>query len=260
MILEQFNNPSRIFQYDYIYIDAIFLVIWIFILLKDKKYSALVFGAVIAPIIYYIDAHIWWNGLTGVGTFIREYWIGGVSIPHPLGGYLWQKFGADFMMTISYGLFTFPWLWIMFESLRSRAWKQMAKYTLLFFGFLMLTPLLSTLLPINDMAVEAVRHTGSNIWLINLLIGYGLLLVVYRRELAVVGKVFLIGMLGVLIMEIPLFVFGIRPTGIGFILLEAVFLLNQGVPYLFLAWDKVLPKLKMRIAYDPDRGASIQHH
>ncbi len=257
MILEQFNNPSRIFQYDYIYIDAIFLAIWIFILLKNKKYSALIFGAVISPIIYYIDAHIWWNGFSATGTFMREYWIGGMAVPHPLGTYFWQKFGADFMMTISYALFTFPWLWIMFEGLRSKAWKQMAKYTLIFFGFWILIPLLSILLPTNNVMVETVRHTSSNIWLINLLIGYGLLFLVYRRELATVGKVSLIGMLGALIMEVPLFVFSIRPTGIGFILLEAVFLLNQGVPYLFLVWDKVLPKLKMRTVYDPVRGASI---
>lgn len=166
-------------------------------------------------------------------------------MPHPLGHYALLKFGADFMMTISYTLFTFSWLWIMFENVGIKKRNEIIKYTLFFFGFWLLAPLLSMLLPINNTIVETVRHTGSQIWLANLIIGYGLLFVVYRKELQTVGRVFLIGIVGTLIMEIPLYLFGVRPTGIGFILFEAVFLLNQGVPYVFLIWDKVLPRLKI---------------
>ena len=246
MILDQFSNPSRIFQYDYIYIDTIFLLVWVGVLLWNRKYTALLFGLAIAPILYFIDAHIWWNGLTNSGAVLREYWIDGTAVPHPTGTFMWQKFGADFMMTISYALFTFPWLVILFENVRKPNWKTVTKYTSMFFGFWLLTPLLSLALPLNNTVVETVRHTGSQIWLVNLLIGYGILLAIYRRELQIVGKVFLAGMIGAFIMELPLFVFGIRPTGLAFIFLEAIFLLNQGVPYLFLFWDKVLPKLKRR--------------
>ncbi len=247
MNLEQFYNPSRIFQYDYIYIDTIFLLIWILILLRNKKYSAFIFSAIIAPIIYFIDTNIWWNKLIVAGTYIREYWIGSIQLPHPLGQYFWPKFGADFMMTISYALFTFSWLWIMFENLRVKNKNEIIKYTSLFFGFWLLTPLLSIILPIDNTIVETVRHTGSQIWLFNLILGYGILLIIYRKELKTVFKLFLIGMMGAIVMELPLYLFGIRPTGIGFILFESVFLLNQGVPYLFLVWDKLLPKLKLRV-------------
>ena len=112
--LEQFVNAQRFFQYDYIYVDIVFLIIWIIFLIKNKKTSALIFSTTIAPIIYIIDAVIWWNASAGpslpVGTFIREYSIGGISMPHPLGGFFWLKFGADFMMTISYALFAFSWI------------------------------------------------------------------------------------------------------------------------------------------------------
>ena len=49
--LQQFTDVRRIFQYDYIYIDAVFLLVWIVFLIRNKKYSALIFGAIIAPII-----------------------------------------------------------------------------------------------------------------------------------------------------------------------------------------------------------------
>lgn len=47
-------------------------------------------------------------------------------------------------------------------------------------------------------------------------------------------------------MELPLYLFGIRPTGILFILFEGIFLLNQGVPYVFLTIDKVIPWIRKR--------------
>jgi len=241
MLLESFSDPSRVFQYDYIYVDATLLLIWIFFLLWNKKHKALLFGLVIAPIIYFIDAQIWWNTLTEGGVFIREYWIGGVQITHPLGEYFLLKFGADFMMTISYALFTFSWIWIMFENVRKTNWREVIKYTSLFFVLWILTPALSILISLNDTLVQAVRHMDSQMlfWIINVLIGYSLLLIVYRHNLKLVVKVFLIGLVGALIMEIPLYLFDIRPTSIYFVLFEAVFLLNQGVPYLFLFWDKV---------------------
>jgi hypothetical protein len=247
MNLDAFHNPSRIFQYDYIFFDAIFLVIWIFILLKNKKYSALKFGLIIAPIIYVIDALYWWNTFAGAGlpkgTFLREYWIGSMQVPHPLGRYVWLKFGADFMMTISYSLFTFPWLWIMFENVRATKYKQIIKYTALFFASWILVPLLSKLLPINDLIVSTIRHTNTSLtfWIVNAIVGYVILFLIYRREPRTVLKIFLAGMTGALVMEIPLYLFKIRPTSFAFIIFETIFLLNQGVAYLFLIYDKVLP-------------------
>lgn len=96
------------------------------------------------------------------------------------------------------------------------------------------------------MVVEAVRHMQAQIpfMIADVVGGYLILLIVYRKELATVGKVFLIGVAASLIMEIPLYLFQIRPIGIKFLFFEALFLLNQGVPYLFLVYDKLLMKNK----------------
>jgi hypothetical protein len=243
---------QRIFQYDYIYIDAVFLVIWIAILIFNKKYKALIFGVIIAPIIYFIDAYIWWNTQAGPlfpsTTFIREYWIGGVVMPHPLGIYFWQKFGADFMMTISYALYAFPWIWICFENLKSKNFRSITKYTILWFGFWILVPLLSILFSVNDTLVQSVRHMNSQYtgWVISFIIAFSLLFIVYRKNISVVFKVFLIGVVGALVMELPLYIFHIRPMTLSVLFFDAIFMLNLGVPWLFLVYDKVLPYISKK--------------
>jgi hypothetical protein len=250
----EFYEARRVFQYDYIYVDAFLLCVWLFVLMWNREYRPLLFGLAIAPMIYFIDAVIWWNSSAGdsyiAGTFIREYWIGGVQVPHPLGAYRWLKFGADFMMTISYALYAFPWLAIVLGELRRQQWlsKRVIGYTALWFGSWMTVPLLSAVLPIDDTRVEAVRHMNTQLpfWIINLIVGYGLLLLIYRREFQKVLRIFCVGVVCALIMEIPLYVFRIRPTGIVFLLFEGLILLNQGVPYVFLFLDKVMPDLRRR--------------
>ncbi len=241
---------QRIFQYDYIYIDAVFLIIWLAILIYNKKYKALLFGIIIAPIIYFIDAYIWWNTQAGplfsATTFIREYWIGGVQMPHPLGIYFWKKFGADFMMTISYALYAFPWIWICFENLKNKNFKPTIKFTLIWLLFWIAIPLFSLLVSIDDTLVQSVRHMNSQYigWVINFVIAFTLLFIVYRKNSRIVWNVFLIGIVGALIMELPLYLFHIRPMTLSVLLFDAVFMLNQGVPWLFLIYDKLLSSKK----------------
>lgn len=258
-ILESFYDAARNFEYDYIYIDAIFLSVWVLVLIKNKKWRALKAGIILGFLVYLIDAIIWWNLPAGEnypqGTFIREYWIGGIQMPHPLGDYFWLKFGADFMMIFSYSMFAFPWLWIMFENYKKRDLKEMTLYTSLFFGFWMVTPFISFGLPIDDTLVETVRHmdTQMYIWIVNAIIGYTFLGIIYsfkrfgNRDLKVIAYVLVLGCLESFFMEFPLFLSGIRPTGVEFLIYEILFLFNQGAPYAYVIWDKILPWLKNEV-------------
>lgn len=254
-----FNLPEelfigkRVFQYDYIYVDALFLLLWIGFLLRRKEARALIFAAAIAPIIYAIDALVWWNRSAGPhyppGTHIREYWIGGVQVGRPQGEMMVSKFGADFMMTISYSFFAFAWLWLMFRQIRENRLfsKDSAIYTCVWLCFWMLVPAVSRLVWIDNQTVTSIRYMYSQfpLWTINFLVGYVVLIAVYRKRLRVVGQLFLVGAVGSLVMELPLYAFGIRPTSFVFLIFEGIFLLNQGVPWLFLLVDKVLVKEKV---------------
>jgi len=254
-VFESFNQAIRNFEYDYIFIDSIFLTIWIAILVKYKKWNPIKFGIVTGFIIYFIDTIVWFNLPAGSnypsGTFIREYWIGGVYMPRPLGSYLWPKFGADFMMTFSYSMFAFGWLWIMFENFIKRNKKEILLFTSIYFGSWILIPFLSFWLPLNDTIVDSVRYMDTQMvaWVINIFVGYFILFLIYgtnkfkSKNPKIILLVFIVGCTNGFFMEFPLLISGIRPTGALYLLYGVVFMFNQGAPYLYIAYDKVLPWL-----------------
>lgn len=258
-LFESFNQARRIFDYDYIFFDSFFLTIWIAILVKYKKWNPLKFGIFTGFIIYFIDSIVWFNLPAGnnylAGTFIREYSIGGVYMPRPLGDYFWAKFGADFMMTFSYSMFAFGWLWIMFENFFKKNLKEILQFTLIYFISWMLIPLFSLIIPLNDIQVDTVRYMDTQMiaWSINLIVGYLFLSLIYgtnkfgSKKPKTILYVFVVGCVGAFFMEFPLLIFGIRPTGVFFLLYEVLFMLNQGAPYLYVLYDKILPWLFMKI-------------
>jgi len=258
-LFETFTQAIREFEYDYIFVDSIFLTIWIAVLIKYKKWKPLKFGIFTGLILYFIDCIAWFNLPAGpnypTGTYIREYWIGGIYMPRPLGDFFWVKFGADFMMTFSYAMFAFGWLWIMFENFFKRNLKEIMVFTLLFFTFWMLTPLFSLLIPLNDTPVRSIRYMDTQMvaWSINLLIGYIFLSLIYgtnkfrSRKPKTILYVFLVGCVGAFFMEFPLLIFGIRPTGVLYLLYNVLFMFNQGAPYLYVVHDKILPWLSVKI-------------
>ena len=258
-LFESFNQARRLFDYDYIFFDSFFLTIWITIMVKHKKWNPLKFGIFTGFIIYFIDPIVWFNLPAGnsyaAGTFIREYWIGGDYMPRPLGDYFWVKFGADFMMTFSYSMFAFGWLWIMFENFFKKNFKEILLFTLLYFIFWMLIPLLSQIIPLNDTQVDTVRYMDTQMiaWSINLILGYLLLSLIYgtnkfgSKKPKIILYVFVVGCVGAFFMEFPLLIFGIRPTGVLFLLYEVLFMLNQGAPYLYVLYDKILPWFFVKI-------------
>lgn len=254
-VLQSFNEVSRKFEYDYIYIDLIFLTIWISILIKNKKWNPLKFGLITGICIYIIDAVWWWNAPAGnnypLSTTIREYWIGGIKMPHPIGEFWLLKFGADFMMCFSYSMFIFSWFWIMIQDYINKYYKEMIKYTLIFFGSWLLVPIFSKLVDLDNTVVFTIRHMDTQmiVWIVNVTIGYSILIIIYgtnkfsSKDPIVIGYVFLLGVLGSFFMEFPLLITGIRSGGIIFLLYETLILFNQGAPYLYLLIDKIIPSI-----------------
>ena len=46
-VFDSLNEASRRFEYDYIYIDAIFLIIWLGVLIKQKKWNPIKYGLIL---------------------------------------------------------------------------------------------------------------------------------------------------------------------------------------------------------------------
>jgi len=51
-------------------------------------------------------------------------------------------------------------------------------------------------------------------------------------------------------MEFPLLISGIRPTGVLYLLFSTVIMFNQGAPYLYVLYDKVIPWLTRKVKKD----------
>lgn len=236
-------DVQRFFQYDYIYFDLLFLLIWLVILFWKKEYGALLFASIVSPIIYFIDAQIWWNNKIN-GVYIREYWINTIQVPHPLGDFFWLKFGTDFMMTISYSLFTFAWIWLAFKYVRSQSYRRLMKYTFIWFSFWMIIPILSLVFDANNTLVHSVRHMDSQygLWLGMTIVSYLILMAIYWKNKQIVFKLFLVGVVAALIMELPLYIFNIREMGVKILFFDAVFMINQSIPLLYIIYDKILRK------------------
>lgn len=237
-ILQNTYQVERYFQYDYIYFDFIFLIIWIGFLLYKKEYSALLFGFVILPIIYFIDAYVWWTHKIG-DVFIREYFINGSQIVNNGFNYSFIKFGADFMMTISYSLFNFVWIWLAFKYFNKykRVFnKEILTYTLLWFIFWMIIPLLSIVFHMNDSVVHSIRHMQSQnlYWVYITTICYLLLFIFSKYNYKLTIKLFFVGMVAAFIMEFSLFFYNIRPNiDLDVFIFDTLFMINQSIPLLY---------------------------
>jgi hypothetical protein len=91
------------------------------------------------------------------------------------------------------------------------------------------------------------------IWIVNFLVGYFILFLIYgtdkfkSKNPKIVLYVFIVGCLGAFFMEFPLLISGIRPTGIFFLIYDTILMFNQGVPYLYIAYDKILPWIFVKI-------------
>ena len=238
-------------------------------MIKKKKWNPLKFGFILGFILYFIDCVVWFNLPAGnnypAGTFIREYTIGGVYMPRPLGDYFWIKFGADFMMTFSYSMFAFGWLWIMFENFFKKNLKEALLFTLLYFIFWMLIPLFSIAIPLNNTIVDTVRYMDTQMiaWSINLVVGYLFLSLIYgtnkfgSKKPKTIFYVFVVGCVGAFFMEFPLLVYGIRPTGVLFLLYDVLLMLNQGAPYLYILYDIIFPRLFAKLRKSSHREIEL---
>jgi hypothetical protein len=230
LILHVDHDITRHFEFDYILFDALFLALYVTLLVRHGRIAPLRAGLVCAPILYAIDGIIW------TATGVREY-----SLPAP-----WIKHPVDFMMDVSYAIVAFSWVWIAFER---RSVQDVALWTAMLFAGWLLVPLASRLSHLNDAPITTIRHMRSQVWLqiVVVVAGY-LLLLALRYDLRTVLYVFWVGCMLTFMMESALLIAQIRPSGLQVLAYETLILTNQGVPYVYVIWDKILPALRKRIA------------
>jgi len=224
-LLSKINHDViRIFDFDYLIFDFIFLLIFLTVLIINKKKIPIYVGFVCGILFLIIDGIIWWN------TGIREI--------DPSN----TKIYVDFMMDFSYGLLAFSWVMIMFER---NSIKEILLWTLFLYGGWLLIASLSQILPLIDLEIITIRHMQSLrvVEIATVVCGY-LLLIFLRYNYKTILFIFWVGFMLSFMMESYLLFTQIRPSGFELLLYDSFILTNQGIPYLFVIFDKILPKLR----------------
>ena len=226
-MLQVNQDVIRIFDLDYLIFDIILLFLFISIMIIKRKFIPLFVGLLCGILFLIIDGIIWWN------TGVREIY------PTNL------KVAVDFMMDFSYGLLAFSWVMIMFE--RNNI-KEIIFWTALLYGGWFMIATLSQILPLNDIEITTIRHM-KHLRIVEIsvvLIGY-LLLLFLGYKYKTILFIFWVGTMLSFMMESYLLFTGIRTSGFELLLYDSLILTNQGIPYVYVIVDKIVPKLREMI-------------
>jgi len=224
------TDVTRIFDTDYILFDFFLFLSFFIALIATKNWFPLAVSSVCGIIVYIIDGVIWWN--TGIRVVI--------SSPIPL-------FWVFFMLDTSYCVVAFSWMIIMLEKRKYRA-----VWTMFLVGGSLIVPIISNLIPLYDAEITTIRYMADIRWLEITAAATGyILMIVLKYDYKTILYVFGIGCIQGFIMEFSLLATGIRPSGFDLLIFDTVVLMNQGVPYIYVFLDKILPQIKERIGITP---------
>ncbi len=221
--------PSRIFNLLYIYIDIIWLVIFIIILLFTKRYLAIIVGSVGAIIYFLVDYGIFYHALgtrevNGINTLVLLLWL-----------------------SISYGFTNFTWIWLWLD----RDGFALEWSILIVSGWLA-TALLSQNFGNNFQVISIKRGTSSyhGIMALLMFVGYTILIIYNLKSNRVDNKnnnklnkpakkinilwILSIGIIVQFSWEAVLLISGIRAAGLAPLIINSLIETNMGLPYIFL--------------------------
>ncbi len=210
--------PSRVFNVLYIYIDIVWLFIFLAILLYFKRYLAAIAGFIGAILYFIIDFGVFYLLL---GTRVVEG-------ANPATLLLW--------LSISYGFTNFAWIWLWLD--RD---GHALEWSILIISGWFTTALLSQNFGNSLSEVTIYRGTSSyhGVMALILFIGYAILIIMNLKNKAPEKKINIIWILaiGILVQfswEAVLLITGIRATGWMPLIINSLLETNLGVPYLFL--------------------------
>jgi hypothetical protein len=224
------NFVARTFDMDFVYLDILFCVVWIIVLIKQRQTTALWFGLFGALVVFLADDVLW------------------LRIQHTR--FLDVPFNHDLFLlyfSFTYGMIEFSYVTVMFGA---KSMKTKVLWTLFLYGGWMATALISQHVGIDDRTIDIGRDM-SNARLVQLFMaggGYLLLLLLkytwrpmksltFRRTL----YLFVVGFLVHFGMEITLLASGIRPAEdyVHVLLFNSLLEFNTGIPILYILWTAI---------------------
>jgi hypothetical protein len=208
---------SRSMNYLYIYLDLGFLVLFLGLLLWQKKYQAVIVGLLGGLLYWAVDFGIFyaWLGTRSVQGANTAWFL------------LW--------LSMSYGFTNFVWIWLWLDHD-----KHLLEYSLWIPLVWFSEALISQYAGQNTGTITITRGTGQYHWVMALflVVGYGYLII---HNLAVTSAkrypilwILAIGILVQFAWESILAITGIRNQSWQTLIINSLLETNMGLPYLFL--------------------------
>ncbi len=218
---------TRTFSIDYIYLDLIFILIWIIFLVKRRYWMPIIWGIIGWVVYIFVDYYLW-HIVMGVRTYEGSI--------NPFLFFLWFCFSPGFVQ--------FSYVFVMFEK---RNKHEIIFWTLLFYIGWTATGLLSQLFTINSDIIEVARNMNvanqrlsfSLLVVLNLIIG---LYLIYKQKLRKEDLlyIFIIGTLVEFCLEFTLWISGIRieqgEWSIVLMIINTLVEFNMGIVLMYLVW------------------------
>ena len=229
---------ARTFQSLYIWLDLAFLVAFVVLLVWQRKYQALILGA-IGGVIYFVADY---------GIFLQLLGTRTITGASPFWVLLW--------LSLSYGLTNFAWIWLLLD--RD---KHVLEWSLFIVAGWLCVALLSQQFGYDAVPITTRRGTGQyhGVMALILFLGYaGLIVYNLRlgrarggsggpeagrgddgtraggREPAPILRILVIGILIQLSWEAVLAISGIRTFSWNTLIVNSLVETNMGLPYLWL--------------------------
>ena len=216
----------------YIWLDIIFLLLLLGVLLYTKRYQAIIAGLCAGILYFIVDYGIFYHAL---GT--RE-----VTGADPFWFLLW--------LSMSYGFTNFVWIW----NWLSRDGRALEWSLLILSGWLC-TALLSQNFGAGFAQISIIRGTSAyhGVMALLLFVGYGILCVynIKQRDKSKKAPILWILAIGILVQfgwEFILAITGIRNISLNTIIVNSLLETNMGLPYLYFIHRALNKKADKRLS------------
>lgn len=237
--MEQVSDiiARRVFDPLYIYLDIIFLLVFIFLLAYRKKYVPIVVGLVMGVVYMLVDYGIFhlWLGTRQISEGHSLFWV-----------LLW--------MSMSYGFTNFSWIWLWLDND-----KHLLEWSMTIVAWWFCCPLISRTFAIADTPIVIQRSTSAY--------HGGMAVIFFVSYLAVIVynwrqhdklhqinilRLFMIGVSVQLAWELALLVGGIRSVGFGLeqklttLAVNSLLETNLGMPAAFAIYIAISRRIDER--------------
>lgn len=221
-------TPGRVLNHLYVYLDILFLLVFLTLLLVTKRKLTFLFALAGGIIYFFVDYGIFYLLL---GTRVVE----GAS-------YFWFLL----WLSMSYGITNFAWIWLWIKKD-----KQLLKWSLLILLWWFVCPFLARFIGGEFGEISIYRGTMQYHWVmaVFLIVGYAIIIGMNMKNKKKENRIDILWLLaiGILVQlgwEAALLVGGIRQGGVQTLMVNSLLETNMGIPYIYFIYRGITSRFK----------------